>query len=426
MRDIAIFLIVFSILPFCFKRPYIGLLLYSWLSIMNPHKLAWGLAYSFPFAEVVALITISGALLSFFGKNRPSFPWERESVLLVILFALFTVTNTFALLPEEAWPEWQQLAKVFLMTFLTLILIDDEKKFRYLALVVAGSVGFFGLKGGLFSLATGGRSMVFGSGGMIEDNTALGLALVMVVPLMFFLARVEKNHWLRMLLYSAFFLSVIATVFTYSRGAWLGLTAVCSLIIIAMKPRYIVAIGVLAFLLVPVIITKLPDRAADRAMTLQSIEVDGSAQKRLTAWATAWEIALDRPLIGGGFTVVDDVRIGSSYNPNFTSGDVGVHSIYFEVLGENGFVTFGVFLALILLSLLSTRHIGRTADSSNLKHFANYAQMLKIGIIGYTVSGAFLEAAHFDLFYTLVAMVIILKRLQANVQARPASRLLTE
>jgi hypothetical protein len=37
MRDILVTLIVFGALPFVFKRPYIGVLLWVWISVMNPH-----------------------------------------------------------------------------------------------------------------------------------------------------------------------------------------------------------------------------------------------------------------------------------------------------------------------------------------------------------------------------------------------------
>ncbi|HEU4855481.1 MAG TPA: DUF5935 domain-containing protein, partial [Nitrosospira sp.] len=44
MRDILVTLIVFGALPFVFKRPYIGVLLWVWISVMNPHTQGWGFA----------------------------------------------------------------------------------------------------------------------------------------------------------------------------------------------------------------------------------------------------------------------------------------------------------------------------------------------------------------------------------------------
>jgi putative inorganic carbon (HCO3(-)) transporter len=50
MRDAILFLMIMGALPFAFKRPVIGIFLWTWVSLMNPHRLTYGFAYSFPFA----------------------------------------------------------------------------------------------------------------------------------------------------------------------------------------------------------------------------------------------------------------------------------------------------------------------------------------------------------------------------------------
>jgi len=54
--------------------------------------------------------------------------------------------------------------------------------------VIVLSIGFFVLKGGLFTVLGGGTNWVFGpAGSFIHDNNELGLALVTVIPLMRYL-----------------------------------------------------------------------------------------------------------------------------------------------------------------------------------------------------------------------------------------------
>ena len=55
MRDIVLLLAVMGALPFILRRPPIGILVWSWLAYMNAHRLTWGFAYSFPFAQVVGV-----------------------------------------------------------------------------------------------------------------------------------------------------------------------------------------------------------------------------------------------------------------------------------------------------------------------------------------------------------------------------------
>ena len=64
MRDIALTLIFFSFLPFVFARPYIGIYIWTWLSLMNPHRLTYGFAFTFPFAQITAIVTLISMLAS--------------------------------------------------------------------------------------------------------------------------------------------------------------------------------------------------------------------------------------------------------------------------------------------------------------------------------------------------------------------------
>ncbi|MCK5382255.1 MAG: putative O-glycosylation ligase, exosortase A system-associated, partial [Gammaproteobacteria bacterium] len=62
MRDILLTAIFFSVLPFVFSRPYIGIYIWSWLGFMNPHRLTYGFAYEFPFAQIVAIVILASML----------------------------------------------------------------------------------------------------------------------------------------------------------------------------------------------------------------------------------------------------------------------------------------------------------------------------------------------------------------------------
>ena len=61
------------------------------------------------------------------------------------------------------------------------------------------------------------------------------------------------------------------------------------------------------------------------------------------------------------------------------------------------------------MSLAGLRRQSRRARST--QWIDSYAQMIQISLLGFLVSGAFLGLANFDLFYQLVAMVILLKML---------------
>lgn len=420
IRDALIFLAIVPLLPVCFARPYVGILMWSWVGYMNPHRLTWGPAYNFSFAQYIALFTLAGVGWMVLRGQMPKLAWTRETWLVVLLWLMFVVTTFFSLRPDLAWPELVEISKILLMTFLTISLVDSRGKLRVLLLLIALSIGFFGFKGGIFALVTGGQYMVLGPpGSFIEDNTAIGIALTMAIPLLFYLGRCEKNRFFKRFLQLTFALSTLAAMFTYSRGAFLGLTAVAFFLFLELKLRQKIAVGVLAALSVPVVFSVLPDAWVGRVQTIQTYEEDGSAQGRLLAWETAWKIAVGRPLVGGGFQIVDDSDIARAYNPEFTEAGAGVHSVYFELLAENGFITFGIFVALLGATIMSLRALRKRATAAGDEEIYCYATGVQVSLFAYIVTGFFLEFASFDLFYHLVAIAVVLKRLGCATEIKP-------
>ena len=108
MRDILIALIVFGSIPFILIRPYLGLLMWSWLGYMNPYRLAFGFAYDFPWVEIIAIVTLIALI---FSKESKKIPVSTISVLLFLFLAWTGVTSFFAVDPVSAWQNWQEFAK---------------------------------------------------------------------------------------------------------------------------------------------------------------------------------------------------------------------------------------------------------------------------------------------------------------------------
>ncbi|MCH9637877.1 MAG: putative O-glycosylation ligase, exosortase A system-associated, partial [Betaproteobacteria bacterium] len=204
MRDILVFLIVFGILPFAFSRSYIGVYLWSWIGYMNPHRLSWGLAYNFPFALVIAIVTIISFLIA--PKNLKFF-WSPTIGWLLLFNFWMLVTTIFATNPGDAWTQYDKVIKIQFMIFVALFVLGDREKIHTLIWIIVVSIGFYGFKGGIFTLMTGGGSHVLGpKGGFIEGNTEIGLALVMVLPLVWYLYLNTKETWARYGLMASMFL----------------------------------------------------------------------------------------------------------------------------------------------------------------------------------------------------------------------------
>jgi probable O-glycosylation ligase (exosortase A-associated) len=374
---------------------------------MNPHRLGWGFAYSMPFAQMVAIATILG-LAS--GRERFSLPRSKEVVLLILLWADFLFTTIFAYNQFEAWDQFNKVTKILILTGFTMLLLQERGRLRLLLCVIAFSIGFFGLKGGVWAVMTGGGNMVLGPPGtFISGNTEIGLALNMVLPFFVYLMRDEKIPHLKWLWRAMFVFSIIAILITYSRGALLGLGVVLAMLFLKSRMKF-VALLMMA-LAVPVLLSTLPEQWFGRMETIQTYEQDKSAVNRLRAWNVSYRMALDRPITGYGFRPFSRemyLRYDPEYGPR--SGDA--HSIFFQVLAEHGFVGFGLYCLLILSTLLTLRRVQRlTRNREDFLWANNYAQMVQASIFAYVANGAFLSMSYFDLFYALVAITVLLERL---------------
>ena len=400
------FITIFGSLPFCFLRPWIGILVFSWISYMNPHRFTWAAAYDYPFAKIVAIVTIAGLL---FTKDRMSLPKTRETLLIVLLGLYFTLTTFFAFNQNAAWIQWEKVIKILIMTLATMVLINDSKKLKYLVMVIAGSIGLLGIKGGIFSFVTGGGFRVYGPpGSFFADNNDMALALNMTIPMLFYLAKNEKNKRLKMAFWFTFASSIVSVVFTYSRGGFLALAIVLAFLFFKSQHKTIAVMILSVVLIIGAIY--IPVQWFERIDTIRSYEEDSSVRGMINAWKTALNLAKDRPLIGGGVeTFIRPVfRIYAPVRSNVHD----VHSVYFEVLGEHGFVALGLFILLMLYSLSTAQKLKKTVrDNHDFKWVEDYSSMFQMSLIAYMVGGLFLGRAYFDLYYHIIAMIIIMQAL---------------
>ncbi|HQU49694.1 MAG TPA: putative O-glycosylation ligase, exosortase A system-associated [Casimicrobiaceae bacterium] len=413
MRDYALTMLIIGLLPICVWRPWIGIVVWYWFGLMNPHRLTWDFAYTMPFALWIGVATLAGIL---FARDRKPIPWNSGLVLLLLLVVYFTFTTFFAWAPNAAWAQWNKVIKVVLMTFVATMFIYGKDRIYALMLTMALSIGFYGVKGFFFVLRTGGAGRVQGpEGSFIDGNTFLGMAFTMMLPVLVYLARDERRLWLKNLLYTVAAMTAVSTVFTYSRGAYLGLAAIAPLMLLRSRRKWL-AVAVLVPLLA-VAPSMLPDSVFKRAELIEHYEGDRSANQRLQSWAVAWNLALDRPLTGAGFNFEYGaareqwLAYGSEKYAWALSHSSAAHSIYFQVLGQHGFVAFAMYLALLvgtLVSLNRLRAIG--TQRPELEWISTYATGLQIGLVGYMVSGAFLSSAYFDLAILYYALAAILWR----------------
>jgi probable O-glycosylation ligase (exosortase A-associated) len=410
----AIVLITFFVasLPVCFFRPTYGIILWTIVAFLNPQAYTWTGWDAFPWAVAVAVPTILGMLV--FDRKFERL-MVREVWLLGLLWAWFTVTTIVSMQQPElahhafdTWEKWKFVSKILLMTVCMIPIVSSFERLRYVVLTVAGCFGLYVLKALPVIVSTGGAHRLYGpERSMIADNTDFGLALNMTLPLYFFLAQTESKRSVRQFFGFLFVITLPAIFFTYSRGALVGLAAVLTVMLLQVRRR---------LFLVPVIVLGTvialyfaPAAWQERMNPTGENVVDASARGRLHAWAYARALAAEYPITGGGFATFTE-ELYQRYWPGEIYTIYGPHSVYFQVLGEHGFVGLAFYLLLVLSCIASTRRLRKHGRSRGDPEVTNYAQMLQLSLIGFLISGIFLGRAYFDYFFTVVACIVILER----------------
>jgi probable O-glycosylation ligase (exosortase A-associated) len=410
MRDILITVVIVGLLPFILRSPRIGAYVWAWLSMMNPQRAAFGFSRVIPFSYMVALATLVGFL---FSRDRRPFPVNSITVTQLLFVGWMSVTCLFALnTPEVVLDRWVFVLKIQSMLLVTMMLIRGREQIERLIWVVTLSIAFYGIKGGIWTVMGGGTGRVWGpTGSMIEGNNELGLALVMLVPFMYFLHQVSARRWVRVALVFCIVTTCFSILGSQSRGALVALLGMA--FVLALKGKRPIQMSILISALLVAAIMFMPESWSGRMGSVQNYEQDLSAMSRIYTWKTLWALALDRPLVGAGFAT-DNPVVFALYAPervgDYIGGGVFVaHSIYFQALGEHGFPGLLLYL---FLGVFAWRKAGKiAAETKSDPEFGSWMpvlmRMVQVSLAGFAAGGAFLSLVHFDLPYYIVGYVVL-------------------
>ncbi len=409
MRDIVVTLVILAALGYTIKKPHAGILLWSWLGYMNPHRLCYGFAYTMPFSQITAILTM---VVLLFSSERKSLPKD----VLVYILLFFTIwmglTTIFAFHPLRAETQYTKIIKILLPIFLTMMMFNTKERIHQLLWVIFLSLGYFSAKGGVFTILTAGAFRVWGPPGtFIEENNSLAIATLMVIPLGIYLRTQVTTKWKRNLLLIMIISMGISSVGSQSRGAFLAILTIASYYWYQTDKKIVSGMGILIFL--GFMTMFLPDSFFDRMNTINTYNEDESAMGRIFAWVLAYNVANEN-ILGGGLNLWSKstyIAYLPEFNPLRQKAFVA-HSIYFSILGEHGWV--GLFLYLLSFFtgwIYCNSLIKQCSQRSDVAWIAELAKMFKVALLAYFSGGAFLSLSYFDLPWHYLGIIILLREL---------------
>ena len=416
MRDVIVSLFILGALPTCFRRPFIGLLLFTMLAYMRIQDLTWGFARFQRWSFYVAIVTFAGFLLSKEYDKRFMLP-DIRCWIMIVLAVLVGASLVFSERPVVSdLDNYIEYCKIIGIALFTTGVVKNRAYMRILIWVIALSFGFYGVKNGAAMIVSGGSLVIIqGPGGMLSDNNDFALALCMGIPMLLHLGIAEKRPILRRTMIAIVPLMVLTIVATHSRGAFLALIA--SVFVLVWRSQNRVAGFAVCFLCASAGVLAAPKAYVERISTIRTYQSDGSARGRLDAWRVAGNMIVNRPLLGVGFEKFQNSY--RKFDPKGGEGSVRVtHNSYLQIWAECGTPAFMLYLLLILLSFLDLWRIrAQAALRYHSSWILSYATMFEASLLAFVVGSLFLNRAHFDLFYHFVAIIVVFGRIARESMA---------
>jgi probable O-glycosylation ligase (exosortase A-associated) len=424
MRDLALIGFLLAFIGLGFKRPFLLVLAFLYVDIVQPQRLSYHLLNSVPVSLIVALLAMGAWAVA--DEKR----WSRftgRQVLIVMLLAYVGLTTINADLPIEAQTKWEWVWKVLLFSAFLPLTLWSRTRIEALLLTFALCAASIIIPVGMKTAAGGGG---YGQGLSLADNNTglfegsiMSTAAIALIPILLWFTRhgtIFKPDWrVKTFCFALIFACLLIPVGTQARTGIICIAALALLMLRNVKRRFLY-IGMIAAL-GAVAVPFLPQSFSERMGTIQTYQADQSASTRLAIWAWTIDYANENPF-GGGFEAYRQNRLRFETQKAADAGptasvnaqvieDKGraYHSSYFEMLGEQGYPGLIMWLLLHAIGLVRmevVRRRYRKVKEGEDAWIAPLAGALQTAHLVYLTGSVFVGIAFQPFAFTFIAAEI--------------------
>lgn len=423
MRDLVVFFAMAFFLHLAFINVFVAFLIWGWSGLIGLNYYIYGFMSSVSYTQLYAAITLMA--LFFYKSKEKSFSFNRTTKFFLIfaLHGFFCASLAYSGLVSN-WEIYTTLLKTMLFCILMPALVTNRFGIHSIVLMIVLGISFHGVLDGLKFISSAGSHKAQ-SIGKFGDNNYLGMIVLMGVPFLFYLVKYSSNKISKYFFAVVLFLNILTIVATQSRGALSGSLVIAFLYILNTKRKFI---GIVFLSFSVFFISEMAtDSWKTRMQSIQTAQEDSSFLGRVRAWQVSSAIALGNPVFGGGFRAVQSHPVWNQFKYSAgilpfvevdteTRSGIAAHSIWFEVLGDQGFVGLFLFLLLIINAFLTRRDIKKLNNTkSNVDVWAmDLANVTVLSLIAYCFCGSLLSAAYFELPYVCFMLLEVIKIQQKN------------
>lgn len=423
MLDLFLLSFVLAFIGAGLRRPFIFVLAYTYIDIVSPQKVSWGILSHIP----VSLIAFLCAFVAWFvAEDKNGTRISLRQVLLLALLVYCGLTTQTADFPVEAAEKWAWVWKALLFAMFLPLTLRTRLRIEALTLIMVLSVGVIVIGGGIKTLAGGGgygelRLLVNNNTGLYESSIISAVAIA-VIPLALWLSRfgtVFPAEWrVKAFAWALCFACALMPIGTGARTGLVCVVVLAAMILRTAKRRLLIISLMAAGAIVS--IPMLPADFVARMGTIRNHQSDESASTRVAVWKWTIEFVQNRPF-GGGFdayrqnqlqydtveaSYAGDNNAALEYKPVVDKARA-YHSSYFEMLGEQGYPGLAMWLALHLLGVWQMEVLRRRFRKDSTEQFgwvSPLAEALQQAQVIYLVGSTFVGIAFQPFCYMLVGL----------------------
>ena len=355
------------------------------------------------------MITGSLSLVTYLAFDRQSPPHVRAITVLQLTLAIWvTLTTTWAAFPDEAWGKWDWAFKTIVFSAFIPFVIRSRVQIEAFLQVYMFSLAANLIPFGAKMLLSGGGGygqnlgLSEGNSGLAEGST-LAAVSVMTIPIYLFLRQhsilVPKTFWFRSIYLGLAMLSFFTALGTFERTGLVGLLTLGVAVFLKSWRKMLVLFVGLVVIVVGIYVTS--EAWTSRISTIGDYKNENSAMARILVWRWTLNFVMDNPG-GGGFGAyrLDHIEFENG-DPRF---GVAFHSIYFEVLGEHGWVGLALFVSLAVLSLVALQKASaRVKRYPELMWCRDLVATIQVSLVVMLACGAFVGIAFQPMIHYLFA-----------------------
>jgi probable O-glycosylation ligase (exosortase A-associated) len=374
MLDLALLGFLAVLLGMGLRRPFIWVLAYLYVDIVGPQKIGWSLLPAIPVSLICFAAAFAGWLLAD-SKEGSRFTFRQFLMLLLLVYCGMTTLG--ADFPEAAQVKWDWVWKALVFAIFLPLALRTKLRLEAAVLFIVLSVGAITINGGIKTVFGGGGygtlSLLVQENAGLYEGSIISAVAISIIPLILWLAKngtvFKPDVWVKLFAAALIFACLLIPVGTAARTGLVCIVVLAVLLLRSVRHRF-VYIGAAALALA-VAVPFLPQSFTDRMATIQNHEGDQSASTRVAVWMWTLDYVQENPL-GGGFdaflsnsftynTRVEKEEGGTTVVEYQQVTDVGraYHSSYFELLGEQGYPGFLIWMLLQGLGVLQMERIRR-------------------------------------------------------------------